>query len=88
MTNAEAEFLMGVAMIAVAVTLTAGPLALLAMGVLHREVHMNRQQLKLLFCRHPAVTYHGHPDAPKGMCLRCRRVVRPSMHVQFGGKAK
>jgi hypothetical protein len=27
-------------------------------------------------CRHDAVTYHGHPDAPRGMCLRCGRVER------------
>lgn len=30
--------------------------------------------VKRLLCRHYRVTYHGHPDAPLGLCLECGSV--------------
>lgn len=35
------------------------------------------KRIKRLLCRHDRTTYHGHPDAPLGLCLDCGTVRGP-----------
>jgi hypothetical protein len=40
------------------------------------------RKLRRLLCRHHAVTYHGHPDAPRGLCLECGNLRKPRRPVR------
>lgn len=37
-------------------------------------------------CAYHGVTYHGHPQAPRGMCLGCGRVEGVAVRHYLGGR--